>query len=66
MEMGTASQELLTPPGLGLVWLSEKAWNALEGKTCPSYSYDLKLHRKDLEAKSPANPLLLGVPLLCP
>ena len=29
--IGTASQKgLLTPPGLGLVWLSEKAWNALE------------------------------------
>ncbi|MFA7651828.1 MAG: alanine--glyoxylate aminotransferase family protein, partial [Synergistaceae bacterium] len=62
--IGTASQKgLLTPPGLGLVWLSEKAWNALEGKTCPSYSYDLKLHKKDLEAKSPANPFTPPVSL---
>lgn len=62
--VGTASQKgLLTPPGLGLVWLSEKAWKALEGKTCPSYSYDLKLHRKDLEAKSPANPFTPPVSL---
>ena len=62
--IGTASQKgLLTPPGLGLVWLSERAWKALEGKTCPSYSYDLKLHRKDLEAKSPANPFTPPVSL---
>lgn len=62
--IGTASQKgLLTPPGLGLVWLSERAWKELEGKTCPSYSYDLKLHKKDLEAKSPANPFTPPVSL---
>ena len=62
--IGTASQKgLLTPPGLGLLWLSERAWKALEGKVCPSYSYDLKLHRKDLEAKSPANPFTPPVSL---
>jgi aspartate aminotransferase-like enzyme len=62
--LGTASQKgLLTPPGLGLVWLSEKAWKALDGRTCPSYSYDLKLHKKELEAKSPANPFTPPVSL---
>lgn len=62
--IGTASQKgLLTPPGLGLVWCSERAWAELENKTCPSYSYDLKLHRKDLEAKSPANPFTPPVSL---
>ncbi|NLX85179.1 MAG: alanine--glyoxylate aminotransferase family protein [Synergistaceae bacterium] len=62
--LGTASQKgLLTPPGLGLVWLSEKAWKALDGKICPSYSYDLKLHKKELEAKSPANPFTPPVSL---
>lgn len=62
--IGTASQKgLLAPPGLGLVWLSEKAWNVLEGKTCPSYSYDLKLHKKSLEGKSPANPFTPPVSL---
>lgn len=62
--LGTASQKgLLTPPGLGLVWLSEKAWKALDEKTCPSYSYDLKLHKKELEAKSPANPFTPPVSL---
>lgn len=62
--LGTASQKgLLTPPGLGLVWLSEKAWKALDEKICPSYSYDLKLHKKELEAKSPANPFTPPVSL---
>jgi len=62
--IGTASQKgLLTAPGLGLVWLSKKAWAAIEGKICPSYSYDLKLHRKDIEAKAPANPFTPPVSL---
>lgn len=62
--IGTASQKgLLTPPGLGLVWLSKRAWAALDGNICPSYSYDLKLHRKDLEAKAPANPFTPPVSL---
>jgi aspartate aminotransferase-like enzyme len=62
--IGTASQKgLLTAPGLGLVWLSKKAWAAIDGRTCPSYSYDLKLHRKDIEAKSPANPFTPPVSL---
>jgi len=62
--LGTASQKgLLTPPGLGLVWLSPKAWSSIEGRLCPSYSYDLNLHRKELEAKSPANPFTPPVSL---
>lgn len=62
--IATASQKgLLTPPGLGLVWLSKRAWGELEGRKCPSYTYDLKLHRKDIEAKSPANPFTPPVSL---
>lgn len=55
--IATASQKgLMTAPGLGLVWLSERGWKYLKDKRCPSYYFDLKLHRKELNGKSPANP----------
>lgn len=55
--VASASQKgLLTPPGLGFVWLSPKAWHYLENKKCRSYYFDLKLHLKELQGKSPANP----------
>ena len=55
--LGTASQKgLLTPPGLGLVWLSERAWKFLKERNCSSYYFDLKLHKKYLDLKSPENP----------
>lgn len=52
-----ASQKgLLTPPGLGMVWLSQKARAILEKLACPSYYFDLKLHYKELEKEAPFNP----------
>lgn len=55
--IATASQKgLMTPPGLGLIWLSGRAWDVLRSRDCPSYNFDLKLHRKDLTGKRPANP----------
>lgn len=55
--IATASQKgLMTAPGLGLVWLSGRAWDYLEDKQCPSYYFDLKLHRKELAVNSPATP----------
>ncbi len=53
----TASQKgLMTPPGLGLVWLSKKATGALAARECPSYYFDLKLHLKNMKPESYANP----------
>lgn len=53
----TASQKgLITPPGLGLVWLSKRALDELEGRECPSYYFDLKLHLKNMNPDSYANP----------
>lgn len=44
-----ASQKgLLTPPGLGFVWLSERGWEAACRKKVPSYYFDLAMHRKYL------------------
>lgn len=55
--VGAASQKgLMTPPGLGLVWLSRRAWEHLEKRSCPSYYFDLKLHKKELESKMSGNP----------
>lgn len=62
--LATASQKgLMTPPGLGLIWLSERARSILKTKNCPSYYYDLKLHLTELEKKSPANPFTPPVSL---
>lgn len=53
----TASQKgLMTPPGLGFVWLSERALAALPERECPSYYFDLKLHLKNMGPGSYANP----------
>ncbi len=55
--LATASQKgLLTPPGLGFVWLSEKAWKVLENRKCGSYYFDLKRQRKVLYKDAPENP----------
>lgn len=53
----TASQKgLMTPPGLGFVWLSKRALAALEKRECPSYYFDLKLHLKHMKKDSYENP----------
>lgn len=55
--VATASQKgLMTPPGLGFVWLSQRAWEYLENRRCASYYFDLKLHKKELEAQIRGNP----------
>ncbi|WP_158096042.1 aminotransferase class V-fold PLP-dependent enzyme [Cloacibacillus sp. An23] len=53
----TASQKgLMTPPGLGFVWLSERALAELDSRRCPSYYFDLKLHLKYMKKDSYENP----------
>jgi len=55
--IGTASQKgLLTAPGLGIVWLSERAWSYVENKKCPSYYFDLSLQKKKIDCEKPENP----------
>ena len=53
----TASQKgLMTPPGLGFVWLSPRALEVLKTRDCPSYYFDLKLHLKYMKKESYENP----------
>lgn len=55
--LATASQKgLMTPPGLGIVWLSARAWGALSGQTPASYYFDLALQKKYLKDDAPENP----------
>jgi aspartate aminotransferase-like enzyme len=55
--LATASQKgLLTPPGLGLVWLSKRGWDAVSKRKCPSYYFDLARQKKDLCKEAPENP----------
>jgi aspartate aminotransferase-like enzyme len=55
--LATASQKgLLTPPGLGLVWLSKRGWDAASERKCPSYYFDLPRQKRDLGKDAPENP----------
>ncbi|MDR3279842.1 MAG: alanine--glyoxylate aminotransferase family protein [Synergistaceae bacterium] len=55
--VATASQKgLLTPPGLGLVWLSERGWDAVSKRKCNNYYFDLMRQKKDLYKEAPDNP----------
>ncbi|MDR1514489.1 MAG: alanine--glyoxylate aminotransferase family protein [Synergistaceae bacterium] len=55
--LATASQKgLLTPPGLGLVWLSERGWKTVKERKCQSYYFDLERQRKVLDKDAPENP----------
>ncbi|MDR1915259.1 MAG: alanine--glyoxylate aminotransferase family protein [Synergistaceae bacterium] len=55
--LATASQKgLLTPPGLGLVWLSERAWEIAENRKCNNYYFDLMRQKKVLYKEAPENP----------
>jgi aspartate aminotransferase-like enzyme len=55
--LATSSQKgLLTPPGLGLVWLSERGWDAVSKRKCPSYYFDLMRQKKVLYKDLPENP----------
>lgn len=62
--LATASQKgLLTPPGLGFVWLSKKGWDYVNTKKCTSYYFDLKMHKNFLDSEFPANPFTPPVSL---
>jgi aspartate aminotransferase-like enzyme len=55
--LATASQKgLLTPPGLGLAWLSERGWEAVSRRKCASYYFDLPRQKRDLLKEAPENP----------
>lgn len=55
--LATASQKgLLTPPGLGFVWLSKRAWKIASERKCRSYYFDLPRNGKLLEKDAPENP----------
>jgi len=55
--LATASQKgLLTPPGLGLVWISERGWKAAAERKCPNYYFDLIRQKKTLCKNAPENP----------
>jgi aspartate aminotransferase-like enzyme len=55
--LATASQKgLLTPPGLGLIWLSEHGWEIASKRKCPSYYFDLPRQKKYLYTDTPENP----------
>ncbi|HDQ92764.1 MAG TPA: alanine--glyoxylate aminotransferase family protein [Synergistetes bacterium] len=62
--LASCSQKgLLAPPGISPVWLSERAWETAKTRRCPSYYFDLALHRKYLEKKRPQNPFTPPVSL---
>jgi aspartate aminotransferase-like enzyme len=53
----SASQKgFLTPPGVGMIALSEKAWKKVETVKCHGYYFDLKLYRDNQELPIPAYP----------
>ena len=55
--LASASQKgLLTPPGLGFVWLSRRGWDAVSKRKCPSFYFDLIRQKQDLDKEAPENP----------
>ena len=55
--LATASQKgLLTPPGLALVWVSERGWKVAAERKCPNYYFDLMRQKKVLYKDTPENP----------
>lgn len=55
--IATASQKgLLVPPGLGLVWLSPRAWDEASAHKAGSYYFDFALQRKHMKDGAPENP----------
>ncbi len=62
----TGSQKaLMLPPGLAVVWLSERAWAATERAKLPRYYFDLAIERKsqskNTTAWTPAISLVVGL-----
>lgn len=64
--LASCSQKgLLIPPGLGLVWLSERAWEKRRSiKSRRGYYFDLLLHREYLDKPEPQNPFTPPVSLM--
>jgi len=64
--LASCSQKgLLTPPGLGLVWLSDRGWKRRESmRSRRGYYFDLMLHRKYLDKTEPQNPFTPPVSLI--
>ncbi len=60
----TTQKGLITPPGVGLAWLSDRAWRCAEEKGSPSYYFDLALHRSYLQKDLPENPYTPPVSIL--
>jgi aspartate aminotransferase-like enzyme len=60
----TTQKGLVTPPGVGLAWLSPRAWERVGQSTPASYYFDLNLHRKYLDKDLPENPYTPPVSLL--
>ncbi|NLW34301.1 MAG: alanine--glyoxylate aminotransferase family protein [Syntrophorhabdus aromaticivorans] len=55
--LASCSQKgLLAPPGVSPIWLSERAWRTAGERKCPSYYFDLSMHRRFLKKKRPQNP----------
>ena len=55
--LASCSQKgLLAPPGLAVVYLSERGWERTKRDACPSYFFDLALHRRFLNKSRPQNP----------
>jgi aspartate aminotransferase-like enzyme len=55
--LAAASQKgLLTPPGLGFVWLSERAWDCVSRRKSSSYYFDLLQQKKYLDKDAPETP----------
>lgn len=53
----SASQKgFLSPPGVGMVALSEKAWKKVETVKCHGVYFDLKLYQKNQDLPIPAYP----------
>lgn len=63
--LASCSQKgLLTPPGIGIVALSERGWKRAASGPSSSYYFDLPLHRRFLEKSRPQNPYTPPVTLL--
>lgn len=63
--LASCSQKgLLTPPGISVIALSQRAWKRASSLPCPSYYFDLPLHRRFLEKERPQNPYTPPVTLL--
>lgn len=53
----SASQKgFLAPPGIGMIALSQRAWEKVEQVKCHGLYYDLKVYETNFNNKVPANP----------